>query len=110
MEMLRQLLELEGAAVMAASSAAQALALLEQQRIDFVISDIAMPDVDGYQFVQKLKDQPALRDLPVIALTGMGRPTDARRAVAAGFAAHLKKPVTLEKLLNTLRTVLPGRG
>jgi two-component system CheB/CheR fusion protein len=107
-DMLSQLLQLEGAAVQVAGCAGEALALLEQQPFDFIVSDIAMPDVDGYQFVQTLKSRPALQALPVVALSGMGRPADARRAIAAGFSAHLKKPVTLEKLLGTLLEVLPG--
>jgi two-component system CheB/CheR fusion protein len=107
-EMLSQLLQMEGATVLATGSAGEAIGLLEQQSFDFAISDIAMPDVDGYQFVQTLKSRPALRSMPVVALSGLGRPADARRAIAAGFAAHLKKPVTLEKLLGTLQEVLTG--
>jgi DNA-binding response OmpR family regulator len=64
---------------------------------------LALPGMDGLQLLQALREHPALKELPVIALTGMGRPADARRAIAAGFAAHLRKPVTLSKLLATLQ-------
>jgi two-component system CheB/CheR fusion protein len=103
---LRQLLELEGVQVQAASSGAQALQLAQAQRFNFVISDIAMPEMDGHQLVERLKQLPGWGEVPVIALTGMGRPVDARRAIAAGFAAHLKKPLTLQRLLETLRDVV----
>jgi two-component system CheB/CheR fusion protein len=107
LDLLRQLLELEGASVRCATDGAAALALAEQQAPEFVVTDMAQPGMDGLQLLQALRERPALKALPVIALTGVGRPADARRAIAAGFAAHLRKPVTLNKLLATLREILP---
>jgi signal transduction histidine kinase len=107
LDLLRLLLELEGASVRCATDGAAALALAEQQAPDFVLTDMALPGLDGLQLLQALRQRPALKALPVVALTGVGRPADARRAIAAGFAAHLRKPVTLSKLLATLREVLP---
>ncbi|WP_043461097.1 chemotaxis protein CheB [Azohydromonas australica] len=109
LELLHQLLEMEGAQVRTTTSAAQALALAEQEAPDFVITDTALPGMDGLQLLQALRERPGLKAVPVVALTGVGRPGDARRAVAAGFAAHLRKPVTLDKLLHTLREVMPRR-
>jgi two-component system CheB/CheR fusion protein len=106
-ELLRQLLELEGAQVRTATGAAQALEMASQEAPDFVITDVTLPGMDGLQLLQALRERAALKTTPVIALTGVGRPGDARRAIAAGFAAHLRKPVTLDKLLHTLREVLP---
>jgi two-component system CheB/CheR fusion protein len=106
-ELLRLLLVLEGAEVRTATAAAQAVELAEREAPDFVITDMALPGMDGLQLLHALHERKALKALPVIALTGVGRPGDARRAIAAGFAAHLRKPVTLEKLLHTLREVLP---
>ncbi|WP_298231648.1 chemotaxis protein CheB [uncultured Azohydromonas sp.] len=108
-ELLRQLLELEGAEVRTSTDAAQALKLAEQETPNFVITEMALHGMDGLQLLQALRERPALKAVPVIALTGVGRPGDARRAVAAGFAAHLRKPVTLDKLLHALREVLPRR-
>jgi two-component system CheB/CheR fusion protein len=109
-ELLRQVLELEGAEVRTTTDAAQVLELAEREAPDFVITDMALPGMDGLQLLQALRERPALKAVPVIALTGVGRPGDARRAVAAGFAAHLRKPVTLDKLLHALRDVLLPRG
>lgn len=108
-ELLHQLLEMEGAQVRTATDAAQALALAGEEPPDFVITDIALPGMDGQQLLHALRDRDRLQTLPVIALTGVGRPGDARRAIAAGFAAHLRKPVTLDKLLHTLGELLPRR-
>jgi two-component system CheB/CheR fusion protein len=106
-ELLRQLLELEGAEVCSATEAAQALALAEREKPDFVITDLALPGMDGLQLLRALREREELKAVPVIALAGVGRPGDARRAIAAGFAAHLRKPVTVDKLLHTLCEVLP---
>ncbi len=109
LELLHQLLEMEGAEVRTTTAAVQALELAEREAPDFVITDMALPGMDGLQLLQALRERPALKAVPVIALSGVGRLGDARRAVAAGFAAHLRKPVTLDKLLHTLREVLPRR-
>jgi two-component system CheB/CheR fusion protein len=61
-----------------------------------------MPGMDGYELIVALRERPATVDLPAIALTGFGRPLDARRALAAGFHAHLSKPVVLDDLLQTI--------
>ena len=106
-ELLRQLLELEGAQVQAATTAHEALELAERQAPDFVVTDMVLPGMDGMQLLRALRERAALCSLPVIALTGVGRRGDARRAIEAGFAAQLRKPVTLDKLLKTLRDVLP---
>jgi two-component system CheB/CheR fusion protein len=107
--LLRQLLELEGASVRYATTGTEALALAVQQAPDFVLTELALPDMDGLKLLQAVHGRPALKALPVIAPTGVGRPSDARRAIAAGFAAHLRKPVTLGKLLHTLDDVLSPR-
>ncbi len=57
-----------------------------------------MPGVDGYALIAALRGNPRTRATPVVALTGFGRASDVRRAAEAGFDAHLRKPVTLERL------------
>jgi two-component system CheB/CheR fusion protein len=76
LDLLRQLLELEGASVRCATdgAAALALALAEQQAPEFVVTDMALPGMDGLQLLQALRERPALKALPVIALTGVGNP------------------------------------
>ena len=65
-----------------------------------------MPGTDGYALIAALRRDPRMHGTPVIALTGFGRPSDTRRALDAGFDAHLSKPVTLERLTATLLNVL----
>jgi two-component system CheB/CheR fusion protein len=89
---------------MLAETGKLALEKIQLEKFDLVISDIAMPEMDGYQLLQEIKQrQPAL---PVIALTGFSRPEDVNQSLAAGFEAHLGKPVGLAELLRTVNSVL----
>lgn len=108
-EMLRQLLEINGAKVRTASSGAEALRVVSQQKFDVIISDVSMPEMDGFEFLRQLRDRPEHRDVPVLALTGFGRPEDIERAKTAGFFSHITKPFDLEKLAATLQTVSNSR-
>jgi two-component system CheB/CheR fusion protein len=102
-EMLGKLLELEGAFVDVAKSGKEALEIARQKRFDLVVSDISMPEMDGYQLLRSLRELPDMADLPVVALTGYGRNIDIDRARDEGFAEHLTKPLDLDKLLQIVR-------
>jgi PAS domain S-box-containing protein len=103
-DLLKVLLEDEGAAVTTAASAKGAFASICETPPDLVISDISMPDEDGYEFMQKLRvfeaDQGGL--IPAIALTALARPEDRDQALAAGFQAHLAKPLNPAALVQTV--------
>jgi CheY-like chemotaxis protein len=92
-------LQEHGAAVAAAGSAREALAILAKQRIDVVVSDIGMPEIDGYELARRLGA------IPAIALTAFARPEDKERAMAAGFRAHVPKPVEAAELVAAVATL-----
>jgi CheY-like chemotaxis protein len=93
-----------GAQVLEARSAIGALAYVDTQRnIDAVVTDLAMPYVDGVEFVQRLRAHPAGRSVPAIALTGFYEQYSDREG--AGFDAFLRKPVDFDKLCRTIREV-----
>ena len=71
-----------------------------------VVSDIAMPDKDGFELLQEIRSLDLSQKVPVIAITGLSRPLDQIRAPAAGFDAVLIKPFTPEALLRVIREVL----
>jgi two-component system CheB/CheR fusion protein len=112
LESFAALLQLEGAEVTTASSAQQALDAAERTAFDIVVSDVAMPVMDGYELIARLRSQPAYSNLPAIALTGFGRPQDERRAIDAGFDAHLTKPASIETLVDLVHRLrrTPGTG
>jgi len=77
--------------------------------VDLVISDLSMPDIDGFEFIQAVRAQPALERLPAIALSGLARDQDVQRARKAGFSDFMTKPVTLELLNERVVRLLPPR-
>ncbi|CAD6513077.1 CheR family methyltransferase [Paraburkholderia sabiae] len=99
-ETFRLLLESEGAIVQTATSGEEALAMLDGDVPDVVLSDIGMHGMDGFEFVGKLRGEPNLKSVLCIALSGFGQEADVKMAENAGFDAHLKKPVMLEDLLH----------
>jgi PAS domain S-box-containing protein len=101
-EMLTSLLTIEGAQVEGARSGHEALGLVRHHDFDLIISDISMPEMDGYQLLQEIRALSSKR-VPALALTGYGRPSDVDRAQAAGFAEHLTKPLDIERLLGIVR-------
>ena len=107
-EMLGKLLEIEGAYVDLARSGTEALEIANKKRFDLVISDISMPEMDGYQLLRKLRALPNMDHVPAIALTGYGRTADIERAHAEGFAEHLTKPIDIERLLQIVRRLTDG--
>jgi len=95
-----------GLDVLEAEDGAQALALLEQQRVDLVLIDIQMPVVDGYAATRHLREREnrlRLPRVPIVALTANAFDEDAAQSMAAGMDAHLAKPYSREQLLELLR-------
>ena len=104
-EMVQHLLEIGGASVDVATSGADALRLAQEKQFDVVLSDISMPEMDGFQFLSKFRELPGKDDVPAVALTGFGRPEDVQRAVEEGFYAHLTKPFDIHTLATLLQTL-----
>ena len=102
-EMVRHLLEIGGASVDVATSGGDALRLAQEKQFDVVLSDISMPEMDGFEFLSKLRALPGKHDVPAVALTGFGRPEDVQRAVENGFYAHLTKPFDIQTLATLLQ-------
>jgi signal transduction histidine kinase/ActR/RegA family two-component response regulator len=103
-ELLRALLEAEGAMVLDAASCAEALSLMEVNRPDVIVADIAMPDEDGYRFIERLRDRPTAAggSIPALALTAYAGGGHRRRALVSGYQGHLVKPVEPQALVTAL--------
>lgn len=95
---LAMLLRLDGHEVRAVFNGAEAVAAAEVLQADIVILDIGLPGMDGYEIARRLRRSPATAGTRLIALTGYGQDSDRHQALAAGFSAHLTKPVDLEQL------------
>lgn len=102
---LAKLLEKMGQQVFIAGDAAEAIREVRERRPDLVISDIAMPDMDGYELARVLRRSPGLDGLILVALSGYGQESDRREALEAGFDRHLVKPVSYDALKALLNEV-----
>jgi PAS domain S-box-containing protein len=110
-ELLTVVLEQYGAEVMSAASAAEALACLEAFAPDILVSDIGMPEVDGYAFLQTIRSLPIEKggQVPAIALSSYTRDQDIKRAFDCGFQQHVSKPMDLDHLIQAIVALLPSR-
>jgi len=107
--LVKRLLDECGADVTTADSATQALDLIDDCQPDVLISDIGMPEVDGYEFLRKLRMRSnRSSQVPAIALTAFARSEDRTRALRAGYINHVSKPIEPSELLATI-AVVAGR-
>lgn len=108
-ESVQAYLEDEALQVQVASNATEAWDLIQEQTPDLVISDIMMPKVSGYEFLQKLREDPRFRSLPVVFLTARGMTTDRIQGYQAGCDAYLPKPFDPEELEAIVKNLLERR-
>jgi len=106
--LISMMLERCGARPILASSAAEALRALEEARPDVVVSDIGMPEEDGYAFIRRVRQLSPERGglVPAIALTGYATGKDRERAVAAGYQAHIAKPIEQAELVTAIGNLM----
>lgn len=106
-DLLVMVLEQHGAKVTAAASAQEAIAACEQSPLEVLVSDIGMPDENGYALIHKVKALEAKqgRFIPAVALTAYAREEDRERSLAAGFQAHLAKPVEPSTLVSVIANI-----
>lgn len=105
-ELFGVVLRSRGCQVTLAESVLEALALAAEQQPDIVISDIGLPDIDGYEFVRRLRQMPGLECIPVIALSGYATEKDKRRSLKAGFDLHLAKPIEPDQIISGVSAAL----
>ena len=92
-----------------ASSGEEAVALATSLHPDVVVMDLGLPHKDGYAIAVEFRASPLLRHVPLIALSGYSQDRDRQASAAAGFDAHLAKPVTPETLAQTIEAQLARR-
>ncbi|UJR80060.1 response regulator [Sandaracinus amylolyticus] len=102
LELLRVALERAGASVQTATSAAAALAALDASVPDLMVSDVSMPNLDGYGLMRAVRARLGARWVPAIALTAHARDEDRWEALAAGFQVHVPKPLDIDELISVI--------
>jgi CheY-like chemotaxis protein len=101
-EMLAELLETLGYEVRYALDGPSALELVRDYYPDIALLDLGLPVMDGYELARRLREQPALAEIRLIAATGYGQESDRARSSQAGFDLHFVKPLDLKQLLKAL--------
>ncbi len=110
LEMLRANMESRGFRVTTCESAAETLAAAALTRVDLIISDIGMPEADGFHLIKQLRELDDYRAIPAIALSGYASQKEAKTAIAAGFNAHISKPVDPAELVLMVNALLAKAG
>jgi CheY-like chemotaxis protein len=101
-EMLSVLMTHAGYEVSTASNALDALALAREHRFDVIISDIGMPEMNGYELAQALRALPDYETVPMVAVTGYSMFDDRNRSLSAGFNEHVTKPIDPRAFLDLI--------
>ena len=107
------ILERHGAKVVLAADGREALSCIQHRTVDLLLSDIDMPDMDGYQLLKRIrayeqdrsKNDKTIAQIPAIAISGHTGPQEHRRSFEAGFALHINKPVDLDQLFAAIEAV-----
>jgi DNA-binding response OmpR family regulator len=105
LELLQFTLEAEDFDVGTAQSGAAAMTLAVAQHFDVIVTDVSMPDMDGYTLTAGLKADPRTADIPVVFVTARGMETDRRTGQNVGGAEYLTKPFSLSELVRRLRNI-----
>jgi CheY-like chemotaxis protein len=101
-EMLSVLLTHAGYEVATASSAQEAMTLAEKTQFDLIVSDIGMPEMNGYELARALRTQEDYEAVPMVAVTGYSMFDDRNRSLTAGFDAHVTKPIDPRAFLDLI--------
>ena len=104
-QMLQLVVELGGHAVLTAASGEQAVRHWERERPDVVLLDIGMPDMDGYEVCQRLRQRDPRRTTAIIMFTARAAEADKQRALEAGADEYVTKPFSVKQLVGLLQTV-----
>ncbi|MBN1265743.1 MAG: response regulator [Anaerolineales bacterium] len=103
---LQEILKTFGFVVHAYDSVENAMQHLEENIPDLILTDLMMPDIDGYQFMQTLQMNPRFNLIPVVVISALAQPEDKELSKSTGAAAYLTKPFTAKELRQVINKVL----
>jgi two-component system, cell cycle response regulator DivK len=109
-ELLRELLEDRGYAVVEACDGQEALRMVDETQPDILLLDIGMPVLDGYAVARKIRENPALAPLPILAVTAYAMQGDREKILHSGFDGYLSKPVNASALAGEIERLLNKRA
>ena len=107
--LFKKIVGLSGAPVnkiLTAENGLEAIEVLEKEPVHLILSDINMPEMDGFQLIRHLKQEPRYKDIPIIVITTEGRDTYIEKAIALGAVDYIKKPFQPEQIKNLILKTL----
>jgi PAS domain S-box-containing protein len=110
LELLQTLFESRGYKATICETAAEALRVAPSTWFDIIVSDIGLPQIDGYELIKRLREIPHLRTVPAVALTGYAAQKDADAALLAGYDMHIPKPVDPNQLADALERLIKQKS
>ena len=110
-ELLRELLETRGYSVVEACNGEEALRVIDESRPDILLLDLDMPVLDGFATVRRIRENPSLASLPVVAVTAYAMQGDRDKCLRAGMNAYVSKPIQPEEVFEAIEdAVAAGRA
>ena len=106
--LVRRILQSEGYQFLEAENAHDALGLLKDTRPDLILLDINMPEMDGYELTEKIKNMPAFSTTPVIAVTANVMRGDKERTFQAGCDGYIEKPIDVDRFIDQINRFFEG--
>lgn len=106
MVLITFILDVNGFAIETARTGLEGIAKIAAKRPDFVLLDIQLPDIDGFEVLRRLRDDEATRELPVIAVTSYAMAGDRSRILAAGCTGYIEKPIDPERFISQVKQVI----
>lgn len=105
LELMRYLLQAFGHEVRSATDGASGLASVHRDPPEIIVCDVQLPEIDGLEIARRLKQDPALRDIPLIAVTASAMAGDRRAVLAAGFDLYIAKPIAPQAFVEQIAAV-----
>ena len=107
--LIQRILMVEGYTVIFAENAMEALASAKQEKLDLILMDINLPDVDGYTLTSQLRKMPNINGIPILALTANVMKGDRERSLEAGCDGYIQKPIDVDELPRQIAQYLQKR-
>lgn len=107
LKLFQDLLEASGLTILSTRNGADALRVAKQERPDLIVMDIQLPEMSGLEVTERIKSDPDLSPIPVIAVTAFAMKGDEERIRAAGCEAYLSKPISIDNFITTVKSFLP---
>lgn len=110
MKLFHDLLEASGMTILQTRNGVDALKVAKAEKPDLIVMDIQLPEMSGLEVTEKIKADPELRPIPVVAVTAFAMKGDEERIRAAGCEAYLSKPISIDRFISTIKSFLPKEG